>query len=130
MLQSLPNSMLQTSMGEGSWPMLPSNNVRIYTSYFYLPQCNCGKVMFLYVSVILSTVGVLAEPTWQADTPSRQTLPGKQTPLLAGSTPWAGNPQNRHPPVTATAADGTHPTGMHSCFLHMLSQDSIKPDLN
>ena len=23
----------------------------------------------------------------------------------------------RHPPQTATAADGTHPTGMHSCSL-------------
>ena len=22
----------------------------------------------------------------------------------------------RHPPGTATAADGTHPTGMHSCY--------------
>ena len=49
--------------------------------------------MFLHVSVILSTVvGV-----WQ-------TPPG-QTPALPGETPLE----------TATAADGTHPTGMHSC---------------
>ena len=35
----------------------------------------------------------------------------------AGIPPWAGTPPlGRHPPVqTATAADGTHPTGMHSC---------------
>ena len=32
---------------------------------------------------------------------------------------WADSPppgQTQHPPTTATAADGTHPTGMHSCF--------------
>ena len=26
-----------------------------------------------------------------------------------------------HPPPTATAADGTHPTGMHSCYYIMFS---------
>ena len=27
---------------------------------------------------------------------------------------WGRHPPGRHPPM-ATAADGTHPTGMHSC---------------
>ena len=49
-----------------------------------------GKVMFLHVSVILST------RRWG----------------MAGRHPILG----RHPhPETASAADGTHPTGMHSC---------------
>ena len=26
------------------------------------------------------------------------------------------HPQGRHPPEMATVADGTHPTGMHSCW--------------
>ena len=50
--------------------------------------------MFLHLSVILFTGGGGVHPP--ADTP----LPGRQPP----------------PPEMATAADGTHPTGMHSCF--------------
>ena len=50
--------------------------ITIYTMYFYRPQRSYSKVMFLHVSVILST-------------------------------------------GTATAADGTHPTGMHSCLLNV-----------
>ena len=50
----------------------------------YNPQRSCGKVMFLHVSVILSTWGV-----WQADIPPHgQTPPAGQT-----HTPLAG----RHP---------------------------------
>ena len=56
----------------------------------YRPQRQ-GKVMFLHVSVILFTRG----------------RSGRQIPPP---------PAVRHPlPGTATAADGTHPTGMHSC---------------
>ena len=52
--------------------------------------------MFSQASVILSMGGEV----WQ-------TPPG-QTP----APPWTGTPP---PNETATAADGTHPTGMHSC---------------
>ena len=47
--------------------------------------------------------------------PPRQTAPG-QTPL--GTPPRADTPQadTDTPPEMATAAGGTHPTGMHSCF--------------
>ena len=56
-------------------------------------------------------------------TPSRKTSPG-QTPPTGGhsqqadipradTTPRADNPPPRQ---MATAADGTHPTGLHSCF--------------
>ena len=74
----------------------PVSTMRI-PMYFYRPQRSCGRVMFLHVSVILFTgLGSGRHPP-QADTP-----PG------------------RHPPLgTATAADGTHPTGMYSCcFCH------------
>ena len=47
----------------------------------------------------------------RADTPQTNT-PSRQTPSQADT------PLGRHPPrQTATAADGTHPTGMHSCCL-------------
>ena len=46
----------------------------------------------------------------QADTPGRHP-PGRRTP--PADTYPAPTP---HPPEAATAADGTHPTGMHSCF--------------
>ena len=65
----------------------------------YRPQRSCGKVMFLHVSVILFTGGV-----WQADTPG-----STHTHPMADR-----DPSPTH--GTATAADGTHPTGMHSCY--------------
>ena len=62
-------------------------------------------------------------------TPPRQTSPQantipRQTPSLGRhppkQTPPRQTPPNQTPPSfpkTATAADGTHPTGIHSCFL-------------
>ena len=48
--------------------------------------------------------------------------------ILGYRPPGAGTPQNRHPPEqatpskqTATVADGTHPTGMHSCFHNIIA---------
>ena len=74
---------------------MPIHLIRPCVHYFYRPQQSCGKVMFLNMSVILFTWGVYAS-------------------VHAGI-----HPPGRHlsPEQTATAADGTHPTGMHSCFL-------------
>ena len=59
-----------------------------------------------------------SRPPWE-QTPREQTPPLQQTPY-----PGADTPQEQTPPrETATAADGTHPTGMHSCsniFLQLL----------
>ena len=59
--------------------------------------------MFSQMSVILFMVGGVwpldRQPPW-ADTP------------LGRHSPWADTP----PQQTATVVDGTHPTGMHSCF--------------
>ena len=64
----------------------------------YHPQHSCGKVMFSQASVILFTGGV-----WQ-------TPPSGQTPHLGRHSPRADTPP------MVTAADGTHPTRMHSCL--------------
>ena len=68
------------------------------------------KVMFLHLSVILFTGGVSA-PVHAGIHPLGQTPPAEQA-----------LPLDTHPPCPvhagihmATAADGTHPTGMHSC---------------
>ena len=62
------------------------------------------------VSRILSTGGCGVHPPGRhpprADTPHAGPSSPRQTP-----SPWGDPP----PPQTATAADGTHPTGMHSC---------------
>ena len=74
-------------------------------------------------------------PTHPTDTPPGQTPPPcrhcpRQTPpdqtppsqTSPGQTPPPGRhpPLGRHPPQqTATAADGTHPTGMHSCLFQI-----------
>ena len=63
--------------------------------------------MFSPVSVILSTGGGGVHPLGRH--PLRQTTP----PPPGRPPPWG-----RHSaPETATTADGTHPTGMHSCYL-------------
>ena len=49
-------------------------------------------------------------PAW-ADTPPGRDSPGRH-PLGRLSPPRQTHP----PPETATAAEGTHPTGMHSCL--------------
>ena len=85
-----------------------SGNPQEICTHFYRPQRSCGKVMFSQESVISDIP--------RADTP-RQTLPPADTPL------GKHTPLGRHPlphQQTATAADGTHPAGMHSCLdLHM-----------
>ena len=59
--------------------------------------------MFLHLSLILFTGGVHSPG---------QTPPQADTPPPPADTP----PGRRPPPGMTTAADGTHPTGMHSCL--------------
>ena len=61
-------------------------------------------------------------PPRQTPHPPRQTSPGQTTPQQPP--PPGRHSPGRHPPrqtsppqEMATAADGSHPTGMHSCFL-------------
>ena len=64
--------------------------------HFYRVQTKFVKVMFLHVSVILSTVG------------RYPSMPCSRSPACT---------EADTPPWMATAAAGTHPTGMHSCCL-------------
>ena len=66
--------------------------------------------MFLHPSVSHSVHRGECLPQCMLGYTPRQTPP-RQTP------PRADIPLSRHPPQqTATAADGMHPTGMHSCL--------------
>ena len=88
--------------------------------YYYCPERSCGKVMFLHLSVILSTRRVSTSgprgSPWvdtlppRADTPPRQTPPAQ---CMLGYGQQAG---------------GTHPTGMHSCFLTIFLGVGEHPD--
>ena len=69
-------------------------------SHFYRPQRRCGKVIFSHLSVNHSVHGGVS-----ASVHARIQIP------WTGTTPQAGTP-----PTTVTAADGTHPTGMLSCY--------------
>ena len=95
--------------------------------FFTISYSSCGKVMFSQVSVCTWGKGVhplgWQSPPWEMPPvilPSGKHLswsdtspsPPRQTPL-----PWQTPPPGQTLPPTemATAADSTHPTGMHSC---------------
>ena len=79
---------------------------------FYRPQRSCGKVMFF--TRVFDSVHRGVWPTH----PNRCTPPSwADTPRQAGTPPLGRHP----PPGTATAADGTHPTGMYSCLIGQAS---------
>ena len=77
--------------------------------------------MFSQASMILFTRGgglpqcMLGYTPLRADT-SRGRAPLRQTPLGRHPTGQTHPPADTRPPTKATAADGTHPTGMHSCY--------------
>ena len=77
------------------------------------------KVMFLYLSVILFTgVGGVSQRAL-GQTPPGQTYPS----MHLDRHPQQTSPRQTPPyGQMATAADGTHPTGMPSCILHYLPQ--------
>ena len=90
-----------------------------YILHFYRPQRSCSKVMFLLLSISHSVHrGVYSSMQWGRHPPG-QTYPSMQwgrhppgqTPLRQ-TPPWTDTPTGQ----TATAADGTHPTRMHSCI--------------
>ena len=115
----------------------------------YRPQRSCGKVVIYTCLTFCSQRQTGRHPPPWADTPwadtphpgrhpTRQNSPGRhplgrhpsldryplpstETPL--GRHPWTDTPGQtplvRHQ-QTATAADGTRPTGMHSCLIMLL----------
>ena len=94
----------------------PSNFTRTFASSTLLeptspsPPPNTGQVHPLAGT----PPGQVHTPFRQVHTPRQVLPPGHVHP------PWAGTPHlpGRHTPLTTvTAADGTHPTGMLSCFI-------------
>ena len=65
----------------------------------------------VHTSLAQCMLGYTTPPRW-ADTPPGQTPPWADYP----PPPSSGQTPIPPPPATATAAQGTHPTGMHPCF--------------
>ena len=96
-----------------------------------------AKVMFLHLSVSPRGGGLpqcvlgYHPPGAGTHTPrSRPSLGSRHTPLEQAPPPRACTLRSRHPSQqTAIVADGTHPTGMHSCVrvhLHQASASTLQ----
>ena len=86
------------------WVLYWSRCRTVWIHHYYPPQRSWGKVIFSQASVILLTGG---------SAPGGVSSGGS---LVLGGYAWW-----RPLPRTATAAGGTHPTGMHSCFKYISS---------
>ena len=108
----------------------------------YLPQQSCEG--YVFTPVCLSTGGgnclsACWDTTPPGPAPPRSRPPGpgtprEQEPLGSRHPPWEQTPLGADPPSpgagfppdTAAAADGTHPTGMHSCLILVPFPDHCK----
>ena len=87
-------------------PMTVTDCVNSIISYH--PQQSCGKVMFLNLSVILSTGGCLPQCTLGYTMPLARHPPGQSHPL-------AGTPPGRYTPLAGTPPwGGTTPPGRYT----------------
>ena len=108
-----------------------SQRFRIFT----VRKRSCGKVMFSQACVKNSVQGrrrctlPWADTLWQTPLPLCRhppptragRYPTGQTPVLGRQTsPWADPPRQM-----AAAADGTHPTGMHSWLLLRTGEKAV-----
>ena len=100
-------------------------SVYIIPSRIFTVRNKVVKVMFLHLSVILSMGGgVCLSACWDT------------TPTPRPGLPWSTHPPTPSPSrePTATFADGTHPTGMHSCYtisvLTQLTQNWVFPTVS
>ena len=104
---------------------LHTSNLVIVVSHpnvYYRPQWSWGKVIFSQASVILLTGGGgLLPPGGGGSSQGEEVLPPRGASSW-GVLPRGGGPGG-DPAGTATAAGGTHPTGMHSC-VYILKWDA------
>ena len=93
--------------------------------YYYRPQRSCEGYVFTPVFLSTGVEGGLPQCMLGYHPAPGPGIPRDQTPLPPGpdttplpeqAPPGAGTPQQ-----TATVADGTHPTGMHSCYRNCVS---------
>ena len=102
-----------------SSPQCYTSNVIFPLDHYYRPQRSWAKVMFLQVSVILSTGGGSASvhagmpdhPPDQADTPPTRQTPPAPGPLHQAPAPGRHPPDQADPPGTRQAppGPGRHP---------------------
>ena len=98
--------------------------------YIFTPICHSVYRGRVCLSACWDTTPRSRQPPLGPDTPWEQAPPRPDTtPVEQAPTPDQTPPRTRHPweqappktrqppQQTATVADGTHPTGMHSCFL-------------
>ena len=100
------------------FPIQDRNNhflVICATILYYRPQKKFAKVMFLHLSVSHSVHRGVSASVHAGIPPLGSRHPPEQTPSSSRHPPGADPPPGAE---TATAADGTHPTGMHSCFTY------------
>ena len=88
-----------------------------------LPPANevWGKVIFSQACVKNSVHRGRGCLVWGRGVPGARGVPGPGGPgpggcLVPGGGSWSWGVPGGDPPRTATAAGGTHPTGMHSCL--------------
>ena len=115
---SAPATVL-SSVSEHITQSLPSATKLRRLCFLYLSVCPQGGVS-------ASVHAGIPPPPPGAGTPLGAGTPQSRHPRRAGTPqsrpPGTRHPPSRHPPQqTATVADGTHPTGMHSCFLKFQS---------
>ena len=86
---------------------LVSNN----EAFNYRPQRSCGKVIFSQACVKNSVMGgVCLSACWDTHSPGQKHPPPS----------WADPLCPVHAGIDmVTVADGTHPTGMHSCWISL-----------
>ena len=95
-----------------------------FSSNFYRPQRSCGQGN-IFTGVCLSTGGggCLPQCMLGCHTPPGMENPPPPAPPIGWRTPPDGEPPRmetppeKQTPAYGLRAAGTHPTGMHSCFL-------------
>ena len=101
--------------------------ITIYSIWICQYLRSCGKVMFSQVCVKNSVHGgIWLSACWDALSMDRYPPPGQTHLPWAGTPPWAdtplGSPSLENSPPPQRLLQGTHPTGMHSCFDYIIFQ--------
>ena len=92
-------------------PLVVRCSVKTYATILKELHSTCGKVIFSQACVKNSVHGGVGMPQCMLG----YTHPWTDTPL--DRHPQGRQPPVKHHPPTATVADGTHSTGMRSCFI-------------
>ena len=119
--------------GDSVWPLLPSDVRNEVAKVMFLHLCVCPRGVAWSRGVPGPNGDLLLGGAWSGGFCS-QGVPGPGGALDGGSAPGRWYPSmhwGRPPRQMATIADGTHPTGMHSCPGYLgPHQTSIPPPVH